>query len=40
MLVFCLFKRIASDERDEKKFLHQEIFLVFCSFPQNEKNFV
>ena len=32
-IVFCLFKRIASNEREEKSFLHQASFVVFCSFP-------
>ena len=37
-LVFCLFKRIASNEREEKRFLHQASFIVFCSFPKRKKN--
>ena len=32
-LVFCLFKCIASNEREDKRFLHQANFMVFCSFP-------
>ena len=32
-LVFGLFKRIASNEIEEKRFLHQAIFMVFYSFP-------
>ena len=32
-LVFGLFKRIASNEREEKRFLYQASFMVFCSFP-------
>ena len=37
-LVFCLFKQIASDEREEKRFLHQASFMVFYSFPEREQN--
>ena len=36
-LVFCLFKCIASNERDEKRFLNQASFMVFCSFPKREQ---
>ena len=32
-VVFGLFKRIASNEREEKRFLHQAIFIVFYYFP-------
>ena len=32
-LVLFLFKRIASNEIEEKRFLHQASFIVFCSFP-------
>ena len=31
-LLFCLFKRIESNEREEKRFLHQAGFMVFYSF--------
>ena len=37
-LVFGLFKRIASNKREEKRFLHQAIFMVFYSFTQREQN--
>ena len=35
-LVFCLFKRIASNEREER-FLHEASFMVFSSFPSRKK---
>ena len=38
-LVFCLFQRIASNEIEEKRYLHRASFMVFCSFPEREKKF-